>query len=89
MTATSERDALRRTKEDLDRAVDRATQERADLERRLTAARAEAEAAQSRAAQLSTQVSDLASALASLGSARPATPPQQTRAATDPATTTA
>ncbi|MEU4428901.1 hypothetical protein AB0F81_50530, partial [Actinoplanes sp. NPDC024001] len=68
----AERDGLRRTVEDLERAA----RDRADLERRLVAARAEADAAQERAAQLTSQVSDLASALASLGSARPAAPTQ-------------
>jgi hypothetical protein len=82
--AASERDALRRTREDLERAVDRAAQDRSDLERRLATALADAEAAQSRAAQLSTQVSDLASALASLGPSRPAIPPQQPEAAGAP-----
>jgi chromosome segregation ATPase len=78
--ATAERDSLRRAHEDLTRAAD---QDRTDLERRLTAARTEAETAQARAAQLTAQVSDLASALASLGGTRPAaTPAQQSRAAT-------
>jgi predicted nucleic acid-binding Zn-ribbon protein len=75
-TAVTDRDAATRDRDDLQRAVDRATQDLTDLERRLTAARAEADTAQSRAAQLSTQVSDLASALASLGT-RPPTQPNR------------
>ena len=77
----AERDTLRQAHETLTRAADQATQDRVDVERRLTTARAEAEVAQSRATQLTAQVSDLASALASLGGTRPtATPTQQARA---------
>ena len=55
-------------------AAEAARRDLADLERRLAAARADADAAQERSAQLSAQVSDLASALAALGTGRlPAT----------------
>jgi chromosome segregation ATPase len=72
--ALGERDASRRTNEDLERSVDRASRDQADLERRLAFARADADAAQDRVAQLTSQVSDLAAALAALGPARPAAP---------------
>jgi hypothetical protein len=68
------REAAGRAARDLQAARDAAARETAETERRLAAARADADAADARAAQLSAQVSDLASALAALGPGRPPAP---------------
>ena len=73
--ATTARQTIAEVEKSAERDRQAAARDIADLERRLATARADADAAHQRAAQLSAQVSDLASALASLSpSGRPGKP---------------
>jgi chromosome segregation ATPase len=79
-TAEESAEGGRRTIAELEKSAGRdreaAARDIADLERRLATARADADAAHQRAAQLSAQVTDLASALAALSPSGRSAPTQ-------------